>query len=67
MQTATRKFGNWNSVWKRFDSLSKAGVFEAFFDALASVSASAHLIQMFDSAVVRAQVSAAGVKRGQKH
>jgi transposase len=32
------RFGNWNSVWKRFDRLSKAGVFEAFFDALASMS-----------------------------
>jgi hypothetical protein len=26
------RFGPWNSVWKRFDQLSKAGVFEAFFD-----------------------------------
>ena len=25
------RFGHWNSVWKRFDRLSKAGVFEAFF------------------------------------
>ncbi|WEZ85897.1 transposase (plasmid) [Rhizobium sp. 32-5/1] len=24
------RFGHWNSVWKRFDRLSKAGVFEAF-------------------------------------
>jgi transposase len=24
------RFGPWNSVWKRFDRLSKAGVFEAF-------------------------------------
>jgi transposase len=30
------RFGPWNSVWKRFDRLSKAGVFEAFFDTLAS-------------------------------
>ena len=60
------RFGNWNSVWKRFDRLSKAGVFEAFFDALASMSASAHLIQMFDSTVVRAHVSAAGAKGGRK-
>jgi hypothetical protein len=37
-------------------------VFEAFFDALASMSSSAHLIQMFDSTVVRAHVSAAGAK-----
>ena len=29
------RFGHWNSVWKRFDRLSKAGVFEAFFDTLA--------------------------------
>jgi transposase len=54
------RFGHWNSVWKRFDRLSKAGVFEAFFDTLAEMSASAHLIQMFDSTIVRAHVSAAG-------
>src|SRR3982751_6573407 len=48
-------FGNWNSVWKRFWRLSQAGVFEAFFDALAAMSQTAHLVQMFDSTVVRAQ------------
>ena len=37
------RFGHWNSVWKRFDRLSKAGVFEAFFDTLASMSWTAHL------------------------
>jgi len=58
------RFGHWNSVWKRFDRLSKAGVFKAFFDTLASMSASAHLIQMFDSTIVRAHVSAAGAKGG---
>ena len=42
------RFGPWNSVWKRFDRLSKAGVFEAFFDALASMSSTAHLLQMFE-------------------
>ena len=60
------RFGPWNSVWKRFDRLSKAGVFEAFFDTLASMSSTAHLIQMFDSTVVRAHVSAAGAKGGRK-
>jgi transposase len=60
------RFGHWNSVWKRFDRLSKAGVFEAFFDALAAMSSSAHLIQMFDSTIVRAHVSAAGAKGGKK-
>jgi transposase len=58
------RFGNWNSVWKRFNRLSKAGVFEMFFDHLASFSSSAHLAQMFDSTVVRAHVSAAGAKGG---
>jgi transposase len=60
------RFGHWNSVWKRFNRLSKAGVFEAFFDTLASMSASAHLIQMFDSTIVRAHVSAAGAKGGKR-
>ena len=58
------RFGHWNSVWKRFDRLSKAGVFEAFFDTLASMSSTAHLIQMFDSTIVRAHVSAAGARKG---
>lgn len=59
-----KEFGNWNSVWKRFERLSKAGVFEAFFDALAAMSPTAHLVQMFDSTIVRAHVSAAGAKGG---
>ena len=59
------RFGHWNSVWKRFDRLSKAGVFEAFFDTLASMSSTAHLIQMFNSTIVRGHVSAAGAKGGQ--
>jgi len=57
-------FGNWNSVWKRFWRLSQAGVFEAFFEALAALSETAHLVQMFDSTIVRAHVSAAGAKGG---
>ena len=58
------EFGNWNSVWKRFWRLSQAGVFEAFFDALAATSRTAHLVQMLDSTIVRAHVSAAGAKGG---
>ena len=58
------EFGNWNSVWKRFRRLSQAGVFEVFFQSLAELSDSAHFIQMFDSTVVRAHVSAAGAKGG---
>ena len=56
------KFGHWNSVWKRFWRLSRSGTFEALFDALAAMSETAHLVQMFDSTVVRAHVSAAGAK-----
>ncbi len=59
-------FGNWNSIWKRFWRLSQAGVFEAFFDALTAMSQTAHLVQMFDSTVVRAHVSAAGAKGGSR-
>ena len=59
-------FGNWNSIWKRFWRLSQAGVFEAFFDALAATSRTAHLVQMLDSTIVRAHVSAAGAKGGNK-
>jgi transposase len=58
------RFGKWNSVWKRFWRLSQAGVFEAFFETLAAMSTTAHLVQMFDSTVVRAHVSAAGAKGG---
>jgi hypothetical protein len=42
------------------------GVFETFFDTLAALSETAHLVQMFDSTIVRAHVSAAGAKRGQR-
>jgi transposase len=59
-------FGNWNSIWKRFWRLSRSGVFEAFFQLLAEPSQTAHIVQMFDSTVVRAHVSAAGAKGGSK-
>ena len=57
-----REFGNWNSVWKRFWRLSRSGVFEAFFQILAETSKTAHVVQFFDSTLVRAHVSAAGAK-----
>jgi transposase len=56
------KFGHGNSVWKRFWRLSRSGTFEAFFDALAAMSETAHLVQMFDSTPMsrqRAQKGAA--------
>lgn len=60
------RFGKWNSVWRRFDRLSRSGTFEMFFEHLASLSASRDLVQMFDSTVVRAHVSAAGAKGGRR-
>ena len=60
------EYGHWNSVWKRFWRLSQTGFFEAFFEALAGNSETAHLVVMFDSTVVRARVSAAGAKGGKK-
>ena len=60
------RFGKWNSVWKRFDRLSKGGTFDLFFEHLASLSSTASLVQMFGSTIVRAHVSAAGAKGGRK-
>ena len=56
------EFGDWNAVWKRFWRLSRSGVFEAMFEALAATSTTAHLVQMLDSTTARAHVSAAGAK-----
>ncbi len=60
------RFGRWNSVWRRFDRLSRAGVFEDLFAMLAGLSDTAHLVQMFDSTIIRAHVSAAGAKGGSR-
>jgi transposase len=58
------EFGAWNSVWKRFWRLSQRGVFEAMLAILAGMSGTAHLVQMVDSTIVRAHVSAAGATYG---
>src|SRR6476660_3314036 len=58
------EFGAWNSVWKRFWRLSQRGVFEAMLAILAGMSGTARLVQMVDSTIVRAHVSAAGAKGG---
>jgi transposase len=55
------EFGNWNSVWKRFWRLSQVGVFEAFFEALAAMSETAHLVQM----ATPAGPSLPGLERGE--
>ncbi len=60
------EFGKWNSIWKRFSRLSHAGIFEAFFQALAACGGSASLIQMFDSTTARAHPWAVGAKGGSR-
>jgi transposase len=53
-------------LWKRFWRLSQRGVFEAMLAILAGMSGTARLVQMVDSTIVRAHVSAAGAKGGRK-
>src|SRR5213079_1089486 len=55
------EFGDWNAVWKRFWRLSRSGVFEAMFEALAATSTTAHLVQMLvgQSALSRRALQAA--------
>ena len=60
------QFGKWNSIWKRFWRLSQRGVFKAMLALLAETSSTAHLVQMVDSTIVRAHVSAAGAKGGRR-
>jgi transposase len=54
-----KEFGNWNSIWKRYWRLSRAGVFKAFFDSLAATRRTAHLAPLFKSAATRGDPSSA--------
>lgn len=57
------RYGNWNSVFRRFRRWSASGVWEAVSTGLADMMGDAahHSI---DSTTVRAHVSAAGAKKG---
>jgi transposase len=57
------RFGNWNSVWRRFDRWAKKGVWEQVFLALQDPDLEWLL---FDSTVVRAHQHAAGAKGGRR-
>jgi transposase len=54
------RFGNWNSVWRRFDRWSKKGVWRRIFDALQDQDLEWVLL---DSTVVRAHQDAAGAPK----
>lgn len=57
------KYGNWNTIYRRFRRWSEAGVWEAVSVTLAEIMAdSGHY--SIDSTTVRAHVSAAGGKGG---
>lgn len=57
------RYGNWNTIYRRFRRWSEAGVWEAVAVTLAEIMAdSGHC--SIDSTAVRAHVSAAGGKGG---
>ena len=56
-------FGNWNSVFVRFNRWSRKGVWESLFKALADPDFE-HV--MIDATIVRAHQHAAGAKGGLK-
>ena len=56
------RFGNWNSVFQRFNRWSKKGVWQAIMEELADDADLEWL--MIDSSIVRAHQHAAGQKGG---
>jgi transposase len=59
-----RVFGNWNSVYVRFNRWSAGGVWQRMFTALSEDGDFEYLI--VDSTIVRAHQHAAGAKGGPK-
>ncbi len=55
------RFGNWNSVWRRFDRWAHKGVWERIFRELQDPDLEWLIL---DSSVIRAHQHAAGAKKG---
>ena len=66
-RASPKEFGKWNSVYQRFNRLSKAGVWQIIFNTLA-VNADTEWL-MLDSTIIRAHQCSAGAKKtkGLKH
>lgn len=55
------RFGDWQSVWQRFDRWAKSGVFDRIFKTLASDHDNEYM--MLDSTIVRAHQHSAGARK----
>ena len=55
------RFGDWQSVWQRFDRWAKSGVFDRIFKTLAEDRDNEYM--MMDSTIVRAHQHSAGARK----